>query len=510
MKALKIILRIILIFVLIVILSAVGLGLFVYFSVSDSTNNTPQSVIDNNYSTTQVVHNQMVKSLNSTSNDVQIGFDGQAINELVYGFIQGLDIPSTEIKGAYAKFDDDKNLYIEIPVKVSFIDTNLKLTLAGKEENRNFSFTIKDAKIGNLSAFNWLTDWAINKFVNEENIESTLASNGIKCDISLANKTISFTKENLLSFMEDKLKAVSNYDLYSVLIKYALNHDNILDFDIGESSSIGFNLLMDSISWNESTYGSIPYPIDLEAIQSDIKLDMETKSITPDNITAVYTYYINGYESLDSADKETIQGLGYDTTYTGVKPDSSEAVKNYIESNDPSATEIASAIIAGSYTFKVPETTFNAVFASSDFIGKAMGFASKTDTSYICFESMYVDISSNSLDLRMIVNMGGRRMIVTTDTTAPVSSSYVINANVNAMGLGNVEITSEDQTTLLTYLQTVNTEDYLTIDPTNKVLSLDLAKLIGGDSNLNLLSQSLTKKTLKFTDENNLEITYSK
>jgi anionic cell wall polymer biosynthesis LytR-Cps2A-Psr (LCP) family protein len=88
MKVIKIILRVFLILLLVIILSTVGLGLFIYFSVKDSSNNTPQSVIDNNYSTTQVIHNQMVKSLNASSSDLELALDGEAINELVYAFMQ--------------------------------------------------------------------------------------------------------------------------------------------------------------------------------------------------------------------------------------------------------------------------------------------------------------------------------------------------------------------------------------------------------------------------------------
>jgi hypothetical protein len=509
MKVIKIILRVFLILLLVIILSTVGLGLFIYFSVKDSSNNTPQSVIDNNYSTTQVIHNQMVKSLNASSSDLELALDGEAINELVYAFMQGLEIPHATINGAYAKFTEDNDLYIEIPVKVEFIETNLKLTLAGKEENRNFSLQIKDAKLGNLSAFNWLTNWAINKFVDAETIESTLAKQGIICEVDLSTYTISFTKDNLFSFMKSKLSSIENFDLYSVLIKLALNDEEVLGFNLGTTSALGFNLLMDKIKWDETTYGSIPYPIDLESIESSIKSDMESKEINPENISTVYSYYVNGYSSLDGEDKTIIDNLGYDSTYEGVKPDSKEAIKDFLKDRDPSVTEIAEAIANGSYTLKIPESTFNAVFASTEFVGKTIGFASNDDTSYICFESMYVDITENSLDLRIIVNMGGRRMVIVLDTDAPVSTTYVIDANVNVIGLGEVEIDEDDEIALLSFLESVNTEEYLTISPSNKSLSIDLEQLIAGDANLHILSESLTNKTLSFTDDGYLSITYS-
>ena len=101
MKIFKFLFKFILILLLVVVILVGGSAAFLFFSTRDTADNTPEEVRNNNYSTTQVIHNQMTTNLRSEDTDLKINFDALTLNYLVYGFIQNLKISQVTLKGAY-------------------------------------------------------------------------------------------------------------------------------------------------------------------------------------------------------------------------------------------------------------------------------------------------------------------------------------------------------------------------------------------------------------------------
>ncbi len=522
MKIIKFLFKFILILLLVVVILVGGSAAFLFFSTRDTVDNTPEEVRKNNYSTTQVIHNQMTTNLRSEDTDLKINFDALTLNYLVYGFIQNLKIPQVTLKGAYAEFDEENNLYIELPVKASFHDTSLKLRLGAKEENRNFTFTLKEAKIGNLSAFNFITEWALNQYVSEDNLEKTLASRNITCDISLKDKTITFTKDNLLNFMDKALASVENVDLYKLLIKYALEKEDVISFNLGKDKSLGFTLLMDSIKYDAATQGTLYSQIDYSTLNTLVSNSLKEVpgKFNPDNIDALYKYYLRGYGSLNDEEKTQLKNTGATINESNAPmiEDESNAVKEEIISKDITPAEAANAVLTGTFDIEVSEESFNKSISNNDIIGKGKSFVSYDGllSSSISVESMYVDINKDELDLRLVINLGGRRVSILMDMTAPSTtstSSMKITGNINNLSLGRVAFNEEDQKTLLAFIKNANTLSYLGIDDNTRSVTIDLAEFIGDESSnpgLAFVMNHLGKKTVEFTENNTLKITFAK
>jgi hypothetical protein len=88
-----------------------------------------------------------------------------------------------------------------------------------------------------------------------------------------------------------------------------------------------------------------------------------------------------------------------------------------------------------------------------------------------------------------------------------------ITGNINNLSLGRVAFNEEDQKTLLAFIKNANTLSYLGIDDNTRSVTIDLAEFIGDESSnpgLAFVMNHLGKKTVEFTENNTLKITFAK
>lgn len=495
----------ILIFILIIVLLAGGILAFVYFSIKDDTDNTPASIKENAYSNQYVLSREIADSFSGDSEDISIALNGREINEIIYGIVKDINIPSLTFKGAYSYFDDDNDLNIELPLNINnMIDTNVKLKLELERDNvyHYFQMSVMEGKVGSLSVTNAIIKWGLSQFKVEEEIEKALTSNGIECDVNLKNFSFKITDEQILNLISTKLKDDENLNLYSMLAELCLLNTNLVEFKFNQSKYFSFVIKASNMKYVSSRDGTIDYPIDYDSIMTIMKQDLNTK-INYENVNSVYNYYVVGYDNLEEADKEVISSLGYDTTYGGIRTSSYSTMKDVILNQEPSSTQIAKALLQGKYEVKVNENQFNAIFASRDFIGKSIAFASTQNIGYLSIESLYIDIGDDSFKLNIVLNINGRRVILSALFQTPVSSSFTIDATLFHLILGSIDIDTKYFPSILTYLQGVlEDEDWINIDPTNNKIQMNLEKIISSSSIFSgtTFTNYISSKELSFKD----------
>jgi hypothetical protein len=112
--------------------------------------------------------------------------------------------------------------------------------------------------------------------------------------------------------MDKALASVENADLYKLLIKYALEKEDVISFNLGKDKSLGFTLLMDAIKYDAVTQGALYSQINYPALNTLVtnSLNEVPGKFNPDNIDALYKYYLRGFESLNDEEKTQLKNTG--------------------------------------------------------------------------------------------------------------------------------------------------------------------------------------------------------
>jgi len=501
--------KILLIVLLVLIVGIVaGVG-YVVYAINDSTDRTPSKIRTNNYPSERVINRVVTDSLVSTDDDINIALDGYTINEILYSTLKRLSLSPIEILGCYTEFDSNDNLVVQIPLNVQGFKTSLSAKVKITESTNSFTLKLNQGDVGKLSISNSIVKKIVEQTVDAREVEKELKAQGIDAKISTENYTFTITKKALIEKINDALKDDKNSALYKLLLNLCMEKPELFQLHLCENKRIGFTIKASNMLYDDSRDGTFTNTIDYDYAVSQVKNDLGSSRVNYKNVAAAFDYQIIGYENLSSEEKAYIDALGYDTTYKGQVHYTANSMKTFILEQEPSAIQIAQALINHELSMKITEAQFNELFSAMNFVGKSVGFTNDTDVGYFSFETLYIDIKENAFDLTIILNVSGRRLAIQASLDAPKNNDFKIDATLTGLRIGNVAIEEKYYSDLLAYLNSaMESTEWISADPTNKKITIDLESIVKGGESFGDLESHIVEKSLEFTDDGKLKLSY--
>lgn len=489
------------------ILSGIGFILFTIIVlvivfiilIHDDTNNTIEDIKNNNYEATQVYSREMTEAM-YTSDDFVFELDEYELNEVLYSYVKNIDYMMIEGKGVYLTFEEE-NIKVEFPISIYGFKTCIKGNLKITEENGTFKFVINDAKIGKVSFVSFYTKMMFLNFINDKKIEEKLSQNGVHMDIDSKELSITMTKENILNTLSDLIKD-DELSIIPILADLCLDNSELVEFNLNKNNRIGFTIHMQKLLYDETRDDNILYPINLEeAKESAIS---KLGSVNYKNISSYMNYYINGYNSLTDEEKVLLEGVEIDKNKKAITHSTANTIADVIYKQEP--TDITS-VLSGFYV-SVNEDQFDSIFSSQELIGKTIAFCSDTNVGYITVETLYTEIIDNELGIHLVINVAGKRMVLSIFLGANEQKGLNFECDVTKLSIGGYELDKKYTASLLEYLKKLLDEEskWITINSENEKITLNFSEIFLDTPVFSHIINDNTKISLNSKENGNGEL----
>ena len=498
-KIIKIIIGIV---VFLIIACFVATGVLLY-NLYDDTNNTPTDIATNNYSTEELINRELTYSFDDSS-DIYFELDEKDLNEILYSLSKKFNHMYFKGLGAYVKFEADGSITVELPIQSYFYKTCIKGKLKITLENDTFIFQIIDAKAGRVDFANSFIHNTITRHLKDDEIENNLKMEGFSCDINLSELTISMTKNQILEYLKTFKEKDNNMALYIVLADFCLKNPDVFEFVLN-NNTFGFIIHTDKICYNDARDGKIINELQLDEVKTKVNSLVGAK-VNYKNVSAVYNYYIGGYEELDDENKAKIDLLGLSKDEKGIKQTKDSSFKEIMNEHLTNAFKdnifdlgLSKPVIS------LSENDLNNIFASADFVGNTFAFCSNDNSGYICLESLYCDIKDNFMCISLIVNINGIRLSVKANMSAMPDKGLMLNCSVDSMSLGQIELNDEYVGALLSYLENILAQqNFIKIDSENKIFTITLEDSLNSSEPLiAFIISGFTNRDISLVDKSN-------
>ena len=453
-----------------IIFLLIALVVVFFILIHDDTNNTLQDIINNNYEASQVYSREMTEAMYS-SDDFVFELGEYELNEILYSYVKNIDYMMIEGKGCYLTFDNECIL-VEFPISIYGFKTCIKGNLTISEENGTFIFDVNDAKIGKISFVSMYSKMMFLNFINDKKIEEDLSKNGIYLDIDSKELSITMTKENILSTLSSLIKD-DELSIIPILADLCLDNNELVEFNLNKNNRVGFTVHMAKLLYNEDRDGNILYPIDIEEAKASAVSKLG--SINYKNISAYMNYYINGYNSLNDDEKSLLEGVEIDKNKNAITHSTTSTIADIIYSQEP---DNLSDILLDFYV-SVSEDDFDSIFASQEMIGKTIAFCSDTNVGYITVESLYTEIIDDELAVHLIINIGGKRIVLSIFLEGNEQKGLDFECDVKRLSIGNYVLNEKYTSSLLEYLKKLLDEEtqWITINPEGEKIILNFQEI---------------------------------
>ena len=444
-------------------------------AVWDTGDNTVESVRSANLSVEDVADREIVKTLEDgkESDDVKLLLDEYAVNELLYGIASAVKLPFVRTVGAYASYKENGALHIEIPVKVAgFVPTCVKATAKISYDNECFKIVVEDAFVGNLSCTGGLIRTFFLNDANGKNWKKDLEEAGIICDLDLKTLSFTMTADQIAETIRNLTESDPSSMLYLLISDLVLKSPDLLEFSFGENGYYGVTLHASRLQYDPATDGEISYPLDLAAAIDKTKA-LYDKGVDRKNVSAVFHYFVSGYDSLDKKlEKPLVDALGLKANGAGVRTVNSLTMAQVLMNQSGG---LEASILNHAATVTVTESQLNTILAGLDVIGAGTAFRYKDKLAYITLEDMDVRLYDKQLKLCVVLNLNGKRLCGYIDAACPDTERLTLNTEIDSLRLGKEAMSKHRISLFLTYIDDVlKTENWIYADPDKRVLTLDM------------------------------------
>ena len=449
--------------------------------VGDDTDNTIPAVREADLDTETIIQREIVRALDDAGEKDDIAFllDEYTMNELLYSIVSRLEVPLATPIGAYAAYDEDGALQVEIPVKLAgAVRTCIKAGVKITYTDQVLRIKLENAFVGHFSCTSGIIHALIFNGKNEKNWQNALNDAGICCTLDLDDLTFSTTSAEISETIENLTKEDPNRLLYALLSDLCLNSPDMLEFSFGENQRYGVTVHADVLSYDAATDGTISYPLDIgSAAESTAALI--GKGLTSENASSVLHYYAAGYGALSDVEKEAVDALGLPKN-NGMGVRSIPALTMVKVLADQASGPIAS-ITNLAPTLIVSERNLNTIFAGLNVIGAGTVFCCGDKIAYVALESVNVTLDDQVLRACIVLNVNGKRLCGYVDTICPDSERMALNAQISELRLGKKVINEARTSLFLRYLNGVlASENWISADAEERILTLDLEAVLSG------------------------------
>lgn len=494
--------KILLPIIILILIVAILLGVAFYF-IYDKTDG--ESYANENRTLDDEANRIVLSSFDNTKDKgtIDISMDKQTLDQLLYLALNNLpNNVKSSISKTYVEINND-NYKFYLQLKAYGIKTRICIdtTFSNDSTNKKIVFKINNLSIGKINGLDGIALSLAKKYIKEEQIASTLASNGLHMTVSLDNKQITYTyasiQQDIVSFLPSSDSITSNI---SPFINFMFDND-LVSFN-NNDNKLSFTFDINQFNSN-STYmeDSTPY-YDIGTIPTQVNGLVDSNIITTTQAPVVFDYLINGYDGIseenqtiiDSLDLSSLDSIGNDkTTYEGIVPQvSSYDPSTSLSQNITTSHEGNTTIL----TTSIKESDLNNLFHSQDVIGTNMYYNKTIDEKeksiYVALDDIKTNIVDNSLYLIARLNLNGFITSLIYDTELDQSSikNYSFDFKIKNMYLGSLKASDEITSLFNSYVQkALENNDWLKLDNVKNTLTFSLNTAINSIPAISSISQ---------------------
>lgn len=467
MKILKTFLKVSL---FIVLLAVCFVGVSIYL-VTDST--PIDSKYENSTHTISYEVNELIsKALKDTESTSKLDFTftEEELSYLLSAITKTFNsyLPKQlNVRGTTVDFSEQGDVKLCLFANYLFFQTTFRATL---EIDSNESFLIlklNNASIGKIEADgNYITK-IVSRFITNEEINNTLKQNGYDITLDLANLTISISKQNLQTILEEKFSQDKNKDLYQSLIDIIFNNELIKLEQTNSTFGVGIDV--SNLSNPHLIENVEPFFYDYPSINSKCEKLLNENIINEEQTTYIFNYLIYGYDYYkDNDNYKFIEELDLNSIdisnpkkYEGVLPNNVLNTMSSILLNQlPDITNILDPAL----NINISAQDLTNILYQTNIAGLAYTFP-RTESdgtkkiSYIVLESIYSKINEEQITLILVLNLNGKKTNIECNLKTVSSEGLILSTEVQTMKFGNISLSKEQDKFILSFLNSILSEE---------------------------------------------------
>lgn len=502
---------------LVIILLIGGCVGFLAYMVIDNTSYTNEKYENENLDITLPIFDLVEESLHDTNSTNQIKFvlDPDKLDYILYSVLDSVkeQIQIININGSKVECINGI-YYLKVSLGYQKINTVIDLELDFLEENDTFTIFVKDLKLGKLGLNNQIFHKIIDN-IDISQVLDALEDNKIYCSLDLKTLSISITKQNLLDMIKENTFSNPHNKLINVLLDIYENNSSLYKFET--ENYVNFTLNLQELKYNEK-FG-IPSDIGLNAVDLLSETLLSNSIINTNQVNTVFFYLLNGYSSLSEEEKGIIDqidfssvGISNNSSYKGKLIKSDLTLKDHISSKPLDYT-----LGDTSLDLVIEEPIMNSIIQNSELIGTTFAFGHSNQgeekyhnkISYISTEHLILDFIKDKIELDFILNVNGCRLGVHAGFTTLPHSGLIIEGNLHSLSIGNIQLTDEQKINLLSYMNSLFVEDYISISSNEKKIKLDFSNLIFENETIRNFADQFENALISTSiNDDNLTITF--
>lgn len=495
----------------------------------------PDVTYSENFKSDEVANNIIFESLETTKDDklIRFGISEQNINDLFHLAMEGLnETANNYIDAPYVKIDEAKQsvdfyLHAHVPMFATklAISTNFTYIEANGTNEAGFLFTINNVKLARLNALDLgltVAGW----FINDQLVESLLQQAGVNMKVSLKDKTLFYSTENL---MNDVVRKSGIDNIYLSMCDFVLEN-NLLDVSCTKEK-VGVNFNLERLTKNADYVDaskSLNLTNNMLGYIDDIETLLKDSIITIADIDNTISYLANGYDKVSGQIQTFIKnknlsiiGINDVTTHKGfnipIGENITQIFNKQIENIDPLdvATKQKLDIV-------FDENDLNGTLKTSQIIGKSYNFTAciggVNKLNSIFIDDFYVNIMNNELDFVVGVNFNGLSTKLIIRSAVKEYEGKQIKLEISHIYFGEIQANEEIKKACVDFVMDAltNLTDWFKADGTNRLIFFDLTTCVNqlSDSTLKTFLKdarlSSTVRGTKLSDNGQLNIAFSK
>lgn len=508
MKQMKGLIKFLIVLIILVTLLGAFVGTVLYL-LTDNDINEPDYLKDSQYKEPNISE-ILSKGLEDTKNTKQIEFalDEKDLNILLKSTMLKLNEPlsslNTSVITAYVDAENGQLKFASF-FKVTNLTASLKGDFSYSLNNGSVTLSLKKINISKIE----VTPSTVSNFISADEINSTvnegLSDSGIKFNFSDEEISVSLEFAEVKKMLLEELGTTSDTSLYQTLLSLIFRLDNMISLT-ESADKLGLSINIDKLCFDENRDIAMPYKVDFDNISDKVEQLLNNNIITLEDVSAIGTYLVKGYEKLDGADRSKVDSIDFSTIgitnsseYEGVLVYDNSTVEEIFTNQVP--TDLVG--LQNFSGFKLTEQNFNDILLQSKLVGGMYCFAREESDgyklSYIAIESIYVDLIDDHFAIYLTMSLNGQSIVLNMEIDAKEAEGLKVDGEIKSLRIGS-EMLNEDETkTLLSYLNNTVNEDWIKINPDNSSIAIDFTDMFSENTDLNNLLTQLAQLNINRT-----------
>lgn len=500
----------------------IGLLIGSVFIVFGDRNDT-KFVGNDNYTTTQVFNNAVVKSLGNTETlkKMDLVLDEGDINQILYNVSKDSfpEEAKQYLKKLYVEFNDEG---VNFCLNAEAIGFKTRLVISTKiasgqvDGKKAILFNIDKISIGMVDFYGILMKFNI---VNDGMLESLFKSTGFSFKSDLANKRLYYLEESLNDDMSRLIGGGTS--LVGSLLSHfqAAGLVNVSCDKNGFGAKINLETLQTNSTYIGSEVNKDIVDIDTEDIKAKVFSLLTAHIVDVSDVSIVYGYLINGYSSLNEENKEYIDSL--DLTSIGILVNNLyEGYSHYVEEEDKIENIVANEIALSVPTcitnpgvenkiISISEYDIDNYLASTSLVGTTYALASKSmtgiyNTCYITLDNLYCNIIKDHIYYVVGININGldTRLIVDTKIDTFAEEAYKLKFTIDKIYYGETLSSEKLTSTILDMMGDAinNIGEWVTFSPSTGVFEISVQDIVYSNPTYGVLLRDLGESRTVLSD----------